>query len=228
MDYQDVINYQLKSIMLLKDEELWHAIQEDNYLPIFIALRKGPMTVKELEESYNDIINEKINKMSLDQKEKSALKAKMQRKDKTLYKYLDFLQQKGVVVQVGKRVKMGQTATESLYGRAAKAFIYTAPKGDFLTPEDKNKSLKAVEKILTLDRDVSISMDCFIETYNKILLSIDQEKERIFQKYEDEITKIASNLSFDDLKKVIAVLEMIALINDSKLLQADLDKCFKK
>ncbi|MFW9922326.1 MAG: hypothetical protein ACFFDW_03450 [Candidatus Thorarchaeota archaeon] len=229
MDYQDVITSEAKSIILISDDDIWKLLEDSNYTPIFIALRKGPMTVKELEEEYNKIVEKNIDKMSLDEKERTKLQAKFTRKDKTLYKYLDFLQAKGFIIQVGKRVKMGQTATETLYGRAAKAFMYVAEKKAELSPEDKNKSLKLMEKIISSELNLKgIKLDEFYSLYNEIYDEITNEKIRIYTKYSDEITKFTNNFTFEDMSKFIFVMEFILYAINAKSYEKKISGSFLK
>ena len=126
MKYYDNIysSYKEETVKIIQNKAEFDILEDSKFEPIIIALREGPLTVRELEEKYNEIIQEKIEKEDISPKQKEALKKKLERKSKTLYKYLNILEENGFVVQAGKRVIENQTATESLYGRTAKLFLF--------------------------------------------------------------------------------------------------------
>ena len=153
VEHNDIITYKEEAILMVDDKAAWDLILDVRYQPIIEALRKGPMTVKDLEMKYNQIVAKKIDEMPLDAKEKKELKQKTRRKGKTLYKYLDSLEKMGLVVQAGKRVKMGQTASETLYGRSAKLFIKSDEKKEELYTKEIKKALPVLGRIISLERE---------------------------------------------------------------------------
>ncbi len=56
MDFQDFITYEEKAIVLLDDESSWDIMADSRYEPILVALRNGPLTVRDLEIEYNKLI----------------------------------------------------------------------------------------------------------------------------------------------------------------------------
>lgn len=106
---QDVITFTPERIKIVRDKKEIETLYDPNHGPIIRALRKGPMTVRELEKAYEK-----------EAKDKEDLEAKT---DKTIYRYLKELKAANLVVEAGKRVVIGKTATESLFSRTAEAFI---------------------------------------------------------------------------------------------------------
>lgn len=105
----DAITFTPERIKIIRDKDEIKTLYDPNHGPIIRALRKGPMTVRELEEAYKK-----------EAKTKEDIEAKT---DKTIYRYLKELKDANLVVEAGKRVKIGKTATESLFSRTAEAFI---------------------------------------------------------------------------------------------------------
>ncbi len=228
MAYNDLITYTEKAFLLLEDIDAWELIEDPRYLPIIQALRRGPMTVKDLEREYNRIVAKKIDDMPLDFKEKKELKQKTKRKGKTLYKYLDLLERSNLIVQAGKRVKMGQTASETLYGRSAKLFFKIDKNKRICKTEDFIESLPILGKIISLERGVeNYSVECLTNFIYNIFDLLINEKERIFNKYSNEITQQASDIYYDELSAVIQGIDFYLLIQHAPKLKIELEKCFK-
>ena len=105
----DAITFTPDRVKIIREKDEIKTLYDPNHGPIIRALRKGPMTVRELEEAYKK-----------EAKTKEDLEAKT---DKTIYRYLKDLKKANLVVEAGKRVKIGKTATESLFSRTAEAFV---------------------------------------------------------------------------------------------------------
>jgi len=228
MDYQDFINYEEEAIFLIDDEESWELLEDPRYNPIIVVLRKGPMTVKDLEQAYNQYVANEIDKMPLETKEKKELKEKTKRKGKTLYKYLDQLERKGLVKQVGKRVKMEQTASETLYGRIAKLYLLSDKHKVKLNTDEIKKTIPILGKIVSLEMKKSkISLDCITDFIDKIYSLLQKERERVFMEFSKEITDVATNVYYDELQLVLQGLDFYILIKHAPELQKELEKCLK-
>ncbi|MCG3254041.1 MAG: hypothetical protein KAX09_09325 [Candidatus Heimdallarchaeota archaeon] len=228
MDYQDIITYEEEAIMLLYDKESWEILEDPRYDAIFIVLRKGPMTVRDLEREYNLFVAKKIDKMPLEQKEKKELKEKTKRKGKTLYKYLDILEKKGLIKQVGKRVKMGQTASETIYGRSAKLYLMSDKQKIELKRDEVTRIMLVLSKIVSLDKkEPKVSVECFTEFMGKVYSLLQDERQRVFSEFSEEITDIASDIHYNELNMVVQGLDFYILITHAAELRKELEKCFK-
>lgn len=227
-DYQDFITYKEKAIEILADKKAWEIIEDPRYNPILVSLRKGPMTVRDLEVEYNKLVLQDIGKLSLAPKDKKLLIEKTKRKGKTLYKYLTLLEKNGLVVQAGKRIKMGQTATETLYGRSAKMFFLSDKEKMFDLTKDLKKILPIISKILSLETGgKEFSEECLAKFVENTFLTMNENREEIFKKYSDVITQASSEIYFDDLYLVVEVLQIYLTIKNAPELMKDLEKCMK-
>lgn len=223
-----MITYEEEAVMLLEDKESWEILEDPRYEAIFIVLRKGPMTVRDLEGEYNLFVANKIDKMLLEPKEKMELKEKTKRKGKTLYKYLVILENKGLIKQVGKRVKMGQTASETIYGRSAKLYLMSDKQKVELKREEVARIMPVLSNIVSLDKkEPKVSVECFTEFMGKVYSLLQDERKRVFSEFSEEITDIASDIHYNELNMVVHGLDFYFLITHAAELRKDLEKCFK-
>ena len=229
MEYHDSIIYEEEAIKILKDAKYWELLNDAKYSPIFIALRKGPLTIKELETEYNSFVKEDIDKMDLEDSEKKELQEKMFRKDKTLYKYVSKLRKSGLIVEAGKRFKVGQTAAETLFGRAAKLYLIDDKSERTFSMSEDKKYLSFFAKLISIITDGSkVSVDCLAEIMTNFLTQISEETEKIFNTYSKELAEFASEMSFSDIHKSLKGLNMFLFIRNASSFEEMFEKCIKK
>ena len=227
-EYQDVITYKQEVVEVLKDKELTTLFEDQNYAPILIALRKGPMTISELVPRYNQIVAQEVADRKLPAKETIAEIERLERKDKTLYRYVKFLVEKGVVVEAGKRVKMGQTATETLFCRSAKIFFTADKIKDWGTYPTYKKMLPKIAKMLSLAMGIQeIPLECLTKIMNKINNCYDVEALEVFQKYNEEIAELVKDSSFEEIDWMLDNLSTLLLIMRGTQFEKELRECCK-
>jgi len=225
LDYQDVITYQEDTVKVITTEQK-ESYSDDRLLTIIVALRKGPMTVRDLEEEYNKIIEKQIDKMDLTKKEKQELIEKSKRKGKTLYKYLDLLMKNGLVVEAGRRIRPGQTATETLYGRTAKLFVFGG--SEKFTQFETNEVWEVIGKIICKERKKSnVDIECFIQKLRTIHKYIQDARVETFTKYSIELSEISTKISHESLANIAMILEIFYIIDSTSKFEKELDECFK-
>jgi Fe2+ or Zn2+ uptake regulation protein len=103
VDYKDYIDFTPKVIKRINSQQ-YELVEK--YMPIIRALREKPMTVKEIHDLY---YNEK--------------KGKHKYTIKTIYRYLDELEEEKLVTVAGHRVTEGSRVYEKLYTRTARIFF---------------------------------------------------------------------------------------------------------
>ena len=128
---QDIITFTPLLMKAIHEEDISRMISNPTYFPIIKVLRKGPMTVKEIEKAYN--------------KEADATKS-----DKTIYRYLKELEKANLVKPAGQRVILGKTATETLFSRTARAFYVQMNVADFWLTDQGYNLAEAIGRMLSL------------------------------------------------------------------------------
>jgi len=231
-DYQDVITRPSEVLMIIDDEERRAYFSDPNYHPVLVALRDKPLTVIELETEYNKIIEDKIDKMGFDPKNKAdqqqieKLRKQLERKEKTLYRYLDKLEKVGLVIQTGKRIKMGQTATQTLFGRSAKLFLTKGKDTDWCTNKTSIKTLSNVAKLISSLKGIpEPSVDCLGELMNKLDQCYTEEIIEFYRNKGDEVYEIIKDSSFKEADKILHILNTLLIILNSEGYLKKLNSC---
>jgi hypothetical protein len=110
MESQDVITFRQTPVKIINDEKTLNYFTDPNLKLVVSFLKKGPMTITDLERLFKKKGNEKS--------------------DKSIYRYLHKLIQARIVAKAGKRVTSTDAdnlSSETLYMRTAKAFITVMP-----------------------------------------------------------------------------------------------------
>jgi DNA-binding transcriptional ArsR family regulator len=213
-DSHDAITFTPDRIKIIRDKDEIKTLYDPNHGPIIRALRKGPMTVRELEEAYKK-----------EAKIKEELEAKT---DKTIYRYLKELKDANLVIEAGKRVKIGKTATESLFSRTAEAFIVHDIDEEHWDCDDG----KAICKIVGLMLEKSLGEKSLDEKCMKQFM-IDFDKEintqvvAVLEGADEALLDLFASVDWKHKDKVLFYFGCLsAVIHKPKLLE-QLKGCYK-
>ncbi|NPD89567.1 MAG: winged helix-turn-helix transcriptional regulator [Asgard group archaeon] len=203
IEYKDVKTGEKKSVFTS------NLLIDPLYSPILTALKKGPLTVRELEIEYKKLANEP-------------------KSDKTLYRYLKFLEKAGLVTPAGQRVTVGKTATEALYARTAKLFFSSFAANDLWECSFCNTVLGKVAEILSLREDMP-KQDT--ECVKNLMTSVDgyifNELSDFYSKHFEEIAEITKDSNSYEMSRITDVLGTILLLNQPKSFEKPLEECLK-
>ena len=225
-EHQDVVTFTQEVVRVVKDKEITSLSDDPNYSPILVALREGPMTISELVPKYNQIVAQEVAERNLPAKERITEIEKMERKDKTLYRYVKFLVEKGLVVEAGKRVKMGQTATETLFCRTAKIFFAADKVKDWGIDPRYKKILPKIAKMLSLATGIeNVPIEGLTKIMNRINQIYDIEALEVVQKYNEEITELLKDSSFEEIDWMLDNLSTLLLIMKGSEFEKELREC---
>jgi hypothetical protein len=231
---EDIITFKDEAVIILDEEHLWDIISDPRYEPIFKALREGPMTVRDITERYNQIISEEIDKLELSSTLKKEKQEGLKRMEKTIYKYLNFLQKEKLIVKAGKRIKIDkdgkltQTASENLYGRTAKLYLFTGGKIDIKDEPEFQIAVPILGKILSLSNKLpNPSEKCLSIILLDIYSHLQSERRRIFEDYSDELAEISKDASYEILSIVINSMDILNMILNGSKFRKELLECFK-
>ena len=225
MGYQDSIDskFNQKGIWVIEDKHLLEILKDDVYNPIINALRKRPMTIKELTENYNEIVKERALKIGIPKAEFERMK----RSEKSIYRYVKDLIEANLLTVAGRRVVIDRTASENLYGRTAKVFLMKHEGDDYWDKEEAQVFLEKIAKILSLVLDKPVpSTKCLAEALN----DMDSNKLRdvyvgLEEKY-DEVSEILLEGTIKESNKVLDIVSMLIRIWNSEDYLKKLKKCF--
>ena len=151
-----------------------------------------------------------------------------QKSDKTIYRYIKELTDAGLVVESGKRVIFGQTATESLYSRSAKMFLLRQHSDDTWKCDECKRTLSKVGKLIGLSMKTNPPDG---DSLSKLMSSIDMfhedEQIRLFEQYEEEVKEIIKDCSFSESNKLLEIFKIIYLMINVKEFEDEINACLK-
>ncbi|NHJ41216.1 MAG: helix-turn-helix transcriptional regulator [Asgard group archaeon] len=188
--YKDYIDY--NEIPITKFLNVEQSKLTEEYMPIIKALRINKhMTAKEIHELYID-------------KETG----KHQYTIKTIYRYLEKLEEADLVVKSGHRITEGKRLTEQLYTRTGNIFFKA--KKEEIYPEAAEKRKDSIKKLYVV----------FQEIYDLPLINYDEFEEILLKKFDFErefnksvVEKISKNKVLADLYSNMDI-DIVNYIND--------------
>lgn len=107
---KDVLHFTPTSVKIVDKPQEVKLLEDPDYYIIIEILRKGPMTIREIEDAY------KLRAADHETVEPKSYN--------TIYRYIKTLEKTGLVIPGGKRIQIGKTASETLFSRTAKLFHY--------------------------------------------------------------------------------------------------------
>ncbi|MDO8122947.1 MAG: helix-turn-helix domain-containing protein [Candidatus Hermodarchaeota archaeon] len=168
-NYQDFVTYQTPPVKVISSRKIIDLFFLPNYYVILIALRKRPMTVRDLEQAF---------------KEEADRHAGIEPKsDKSIYRYLKVLEEAELVVPAGQRVVSGKMVTETLFARTGQIFLlfYLAPEW-WLTKSGKNLA----KRIGTLMIFLFGGEQPPIKELQKLFMEFEQERQSTLERLATE------------------------------------------
>ncbi|MFX0094394.1 MAG: hypothetical protein ACFFBD_21840 [Candidatus Hodarchaeota archaeon] len=143
----DILNY-IPDLLKEIDNTKMKILGDSKYAPLTLALKKGPMTIKQLNKSYAEITG--------------ATKS-----EKTLYRYLKTLIDNELVVSAGQRVVVGRRVNETLYALAARIF-YSSDEYRFeCNQKEKNMLVFLLRDCLGIRTASSDTMEHVFSSWRK-------------------------------------------------------------
>jgi hypothetical protein len=130
-----MVTYEPPSVKVIRDTEVINLFYIPNYYVIIIALRKGPMTVRDLEQAFKE-----------EARKHEGLEP---RSDKSIYRYIKDLEKAGLVVPAGQRVVSGKMVTETLFARTGQIFLLFRTKPDWWLTKQGATVAKRIGRLLT-------------------------------------------------------------------------------
>ena len=210
----DAITFTPERIKIIRDKDVIKTLYDPNHGPIIRALRKGPMTVRELEEAYKQ-----------EAKTKEDLEAKT---DKTIYRYLKELKDASLVVEAGKRVKIGKTATESLFSRTAEAFIVHAIDEKHWDCDEGKVLCKTVGLMLAKSMgEKTLDENCLQQFMINLDKEVNTQMVSVLEGADETLLDLFASIDWKHKDKVLSLFGTLsAVIHKPKLIE-ELKSCYK-
>jgi DNA-binding transcriptional ArsR family regulator len=212
--YQDVITFKPERIKIIYDQKIIEILLDPNHVPIIRVLRKGPMTVREIEEAY---ANEATNDPDLEAKS-----------DKTIYRYLKVLEDAKLVVPAGQRVVIGKTATETLFSRTAHVFITGQSEHEYWSCETgKDLCDKIAQMLSKIFEDKKADKTCIMKFMNEFDTIGNQYIINLVEEADDEMLDLITGIDWAYKDKLLNYVTVFAIALNNPEIFEKLRACFK-
>ncbi len=204
-EVQDVLTFKPVPVKIIRHEDTLKSIEDPSYYLIIKVLRKGPMTVKEIEEAYN--------------KEAKLADIYEPKSDKTLYRYLKHLEKVDLVVPAGKRVVYGKTASETLFARTAIVFITHDETSNWYATDEGLKIVERGASGLEQLRGTSISISKLSKVMQKLEDMKGEAIEKLIEESEESALEKITSGDWEDMNKSLGWIKLLnALLDADELL----------
>ncbi|MBY9000042.1 MAG: hypothetical protein KGD64_03940 [Candidatus Heimdallarchaeota archaeon] len=218
MKTQDVIDPDFKQqpVILISNEKKLQLMANPVYFPIFMSLREGYKSVKEIEEDYSKLIEKEARKKGVkSKKEIKEFVEKNRRSGKSLYRYIQHLIDADFVVTIGKRVSIDKPMTEKLFARTAKFFFVDSysEKMFYKNPNCIESVTQLLELIYNVPKPSRVNLEEFTSLMND---SSQKITSLLFGEKSEEFVQIVENLSLDEVTDVLQMLSIIEVVSKSK------------
>lgn len=210
----------MDNVMIVTESKQKEILYDDIFVPILIALREGPMTVKELDKKYENLLKTTIRKEGFkDPKKIKEEIDKRKRSGKSLYRYLKILEENKLVVQAGKRVDMTKSKTETLFSRTAKLFYIPSSNA---CVSDESLMKKVFEFVALTEKIPNNKYEEFSKLLSKIMNFKRKRFTEVFKQKPEEIAKIFTDINFDEMDQILSATELAYIILNSDIYEKEL------
>jgi hypothetical protein len=176
--YQDMITYQIPPVKIIRDPDAITLFYIPNYYVIIIALRRRPMTVRDLEQAFKDYA-----------KRYGGVEPKS---DKSIYRYLKVLEKAGLVTPAGQRVVAGKMVNETLFARTGQIFLLFQLKPDWWLSQEGKRLATRIGKLMAFSFQAKPPPAKAVQ--------------KLFMEYETKRQNILEKLALEGNKEVLKIL----------------------
>ena len=207
-EYKDFIENEPQVVMKVNSKQM-ELLSEHNLITKNLANREQ-MTVKEIHELYWDEKKKKHSKTL-----------------KTIYRYMDLLEDQNIVQVVGHRKPKERHLTEKLYSR--KAMIYLEEEAKPTTWWKEKEGMKQLETIWKVSKKYFGMEEEKMKDYTKVICTYFQERENIYRELlemieeDKELAEELKGLSIMDFKSIFSVISMIKTYSKEGAARKELD-----
>lgn len=209
--HRDFVDFKPVILKVIDDKETLDVLSDLNYYGVITVLRNGAMTVQEITQSYNKLAVDLYN-----------IKPKS---DKTIYRYLKTLSDKGIVVHAGQRAGEGKKASEKLYMRSARVF----ERKDIEWMSEKGELWASQFGMFIsqmINEGASPKIECIKQFFDRWSVVKTQTLEKLATTASPEFMDVIDSKNWKEFAEFIDRVYLFGtLMNHPELLE-DLRKCF--
>ncbi|MFX1252880.1 MAG: hypothetical protein ACFFCZ_14835 [Promethearchaeota archaeon] len=230
--YQDIITYYPRIYQYISDET-WTKMRETYNHRAIMRMLRVPMTLKEIHKKHHEAVLKKIEEDSksgkLDYAKMSKRKPPKEKKENTIYGYIQDLKKWGLVVEAGRRITEGKSITEILYVRKA---IYVTSG---ISPFDSEIWKRIVHVIGQTVQYALQKKQYDPQKFYSLLTGIRKSQSSLLDEIYGEITAeslpidMLSTFSFEQdtsLWNSVELIEWLVTLEEEEDLQTQLLNCF--
>ncbi|NHJ86521.1 MAG: hypothetical protein FK734_13735 [Asgard group archaeon] len=213
MESQDVITFKQRPVMVVSDDKRLEYFYDENLMHVLKFLKKGPMTITDLENEFKKIKDEKS--------------------DKSIYRYLSKLIKATLVAKAGKRitsVNEDNLSSETVYMRSAKAFIMIRPLDEKGCGKGADCPVWEATRFLLGKLYGGKKLQDKAKEFSEFGIELDRQKDQLaidlFETADEETLDKISALDWDGINYVLQFVSWFGLISQRDV-KADLDKLYK-
>ncbi|MFV2015972.1 MAG: winged helix-turn-helix domain-containing protein [Candidatus Heimdallarchaeota archaeon] len=203
-----IIYFQPIFMKFIKDPKVTELIKDKHHYPILKILKQQTMTVKELEDAYEEDTGKK-------------------KSNKTIYRYLKSLENAGLVRPAGHLVTTGKTANETIFSRTAMAFYSIDEHDDFWSTESARKIAVNVCILLKpLFGNNKCDSDKMLEVLKQHTSSMTEQLQTLVAEVEEEITESIRDCNLDEINYVLKLSSYFASVKKDSELLTRIEACY--
>ncbi|MBK5113532.1 MAG: hypothetical protein KGD59_11215 [Candidatus Heimdallarchaeota archaeon] len=208
---QNVVTFKQKPVIIIRDKEILDLFKDENLVYVLKFLKKAPMTIGDLVDTFQKIGEEKS--------------------DKSVYRYLHKLIKAKLVAKAGKRITSKTSASltsETIYTRSAIAFITVIPVED---RETKDEEINPVWDATRLLLSEHFGKNAAEKAFTKFANKLDEEKDQLvidlFENASEETLEKVAQLDYAGVNFLLQFVAWLAIIPQRDIAK-DLKELFDK
>ena len=152
--------------------------------------------------------------------------SKEMKSDKTIYRYIKDLTEKGLVIPAGRRIIAKQTATEAIYSRKAKIFLLREHADDTWKCEGCLTTLEKVAQLISLStKKPAPSVESLVKLMSSIDTFHEDEQIRLFEQYEEKVKEIIKDCTFKETDHLLSTFRTVYLLMNHEEFIEELKDC---
>lgn len=189
--------------------KVYDLLNDKKLFSIINVLRSGPLTIKEIREGYNLLVEKPKNEM-------------------TVYRYVKLLEKGGLIAKAGRKVDVEKNVTQILYSRTGTVFYTIDSSRKYWETDAGNDLINMVSSILKIYPKFKSTSEenlrvLIIEVFTKVI----SEVSTILEETGEKNPALFTSTTYVGMSKAIDILQVFVLLAKPELYEEDWKKCFE-